>query len=413
MPRASIIIPSHQRAGLLPRTLDALATQTCPATEYEVIIAADACTDDTVRVVTEYASNAPFRLRVVNHEARSAAATRNLGAGHAAGNILIFLDDDVEALPSLVEAHLTSFSPDTVTLGYAKPVLAAGRSQFQMEIRFWWEDAYREMGRPGHRFTYRDLFGNNFSLDRELFQKCGGFDPSFPAAGREDYEFGYRLIRMGARFQYAPTAVGIHQDIADFPRWLRRQRQAGVAEVRIATRHPELRHEIFDSVHPWIRRLGRLAFAMHGRGETQVRTGTLVAAWLECLNLRPRRRSLMNVLGQFNYWRGVAEQFSSREGFEQWLEECADPAVLALDSPVLDLCTLPHGAALAGLLSDGTAKGLRVLIHGVPVLTFAPQPGAEPLQEEHIRLALRQVSAAKFVPGLALHRVMDSEGRLC
>jgi glycosyltransferase involved in cell wall biosynthesis len=81
----SIIIPTHQRAALLPRTLDALACQDFPSDQFEVIVAADACTDNTVQVVQDYSSRSSYRIRVVVHQRRSASATGNFGAEYAEG----------------------------------------------------------------------------------------------------------------------------------------------------------------------------------------------------------------------------------------------------------------------------------------------------------------------------------------
>jgi validoxylamine A glucosyltransferase len=89
MYRASVVIPSHNRAPLLARTLEALAAQDLPRHHYEVIVAADACTDGTVRVVRDYSQHAPYRLRVVPQEARCASVARNCGAQLAEGATLI------------------------------------------------------------------------------------------------------------------------------------------------------------------------------------------------------------------------------------------------------------------------------------------------------------------------------------
>src|SRR5258708_35727542 len=95
----SVIVASHQRADLLPRSLNALASQNFPFDQFEVIVAADSCTDETLRVVQDYSSRTPYRLRVVAHQRGSASATRNFGAEHAEGATLIFLDDHIQAGP--------------------------------------------------------------------------------------------------------------------------------------------------------------------------------------------------------------------------------------------------------------------------------------------------------------------------
>src|SRR5262249_13241240 len=163
-PMLSIIIPTHNRRDLLAQSLAALSRQTWPANQYEVVVVADSCEDDTADMVREYAAQAPYDLRLFSHASRTAAATRNLGAANARGQTLLFIDDDVVARPGLVQAHMLAQVPNTVVLGYSKPALPAQPSWFQRDAHRWWEDTFYELGQADHRFTYRDFFSGNMSL---------------------------------------------------------------------------------------------------------------------------------------------------------------------------------------------------------------------------------------------------------
>ena len=102
----SIIIPSHNRRILLHKILDALAQQTFPADQFEVIIVLDGCTDGSREMLDEIAM--PFSLHVIAQEQRGASAARNHGAKQAAGELLIFLDDDIEPTPGFILAHVNA-----------------------------------------------------------------------------------------------------------------------------------------------------------------------------------------------------------------------------------------------------------------------------------------------------------------
>jgi len=88
-PRLSIIIPAHDEAALIGATVDAAhqAARRVGCT-YEIVVAADGCTDATPSIA------AARGARVVEHARRQIAATRNLGARHAAGQALLFVDAD-------------------------------------------------------------------------------------------------------------------------------------------------------------------------------------------------------------------------------------------------------------------------------------------------------------------------------
>src|SRR5205085_138216 len=109
----------------LRRSLDALEAQSQPPESFEVVAVADGCSDQTVERLREY--RPPFSFRLLTQPARGAAAARNHGAEQACGNLLLFLDDDIEPAPGLIVAHRTAHQRqrDGVVIGYSAPVLEA------------------------------------------------------------------------------------------------------------------------------------------------------------------------------------------------------------------------------------------------------------------------------------------------
>jgi len=89
----SVIIPTWNRAGMIPRALDSVMVQTLAADE--VIVVDDGSTDDTVDFIRR--AYPGVRLLVQAHGGVSAA--RNCGIREAAGNWLAFLDSDDAWLP--------------------------------------------------------------------------------------------------------------------------------------------------------------------------------------------------------------------------------------------------------------------------------------------------------------------------
>ena len=85
----SFIIPAHNEELLIDRCLANLrAAATASGKPFEIIVAADGCTDRTVAIAREAGAI------VVEHDRRQIAATRNLGARHANGDALFFIDAD-------------------------------------------------------------------------------------------------------------------------------------------------------------------------------------------------------------------------------------------------------------------------------------------------------------------------------
>jgi hypothetical protein len=106
--------------------------------------------------------------------------------------LLLFLDDDIETLPPLVESHARVHQelPGSALMGPYPPKLQGGTRFFDVEVRSWWEDKFYQMSQPGHRFTYQDLLSGNLSLDAELFARLDGFDSGFANCGWEERVWG-------------------------------------------------------------------------------------------------------------------------------------------------------------------------------------------------------------------------------
>lgn len=92
----SIILPTHNRAGVLPRAIRSMLTQTYR--KWELIIIDDGSTDNTRQIVGEFQEDP--RIRYHYQENRQLNGARNSGVQLAGGEYLGFLDDDDEFLPN-------------------------------------------------------------------------------------------------------------------------------------------------------------------------------------------------------------------------------------------------------------------------------------------------------------------------
>lgn len=407
-PRLSIVIPTHNRRELLAQNLEALACQTWPADRFEVIVVADACKDGTQDMVEALVPALPYRLKLLSHEARSASVTRNRGAELAQGDILLFLDDDVIAEPQLVKAHMQVQGHNQVVLGYSRPVLPENHSWWQQNARLWWEDVFREMREPGHRFTYRDFFSGNVSMPATLFQIAGGFDPAIK--GRlEDYELGFRLLKAGAVFKYEAKASGKHHDYTDLESWLRRQREEGSADIIMCRQHSELANTILNGWNEprgkMVDSIRHMAFRGSETDDTLARIVLQLGRFCERFNLRGFYWRVTGVLREYYYWRGVSAGSGGRQALMRLLQEASLPPVLSADAPLMDMADLPAGDALRSLLADADRKGLRLAYGGTEIMTLSPQIGTEPLHLEHVKRLFKQFLNDNFLPGLFLEEL--------
>jgi glycosyltransferase involved in cell wall biosynthesis len=231
----SVVIPTFNNCDVLRRTIEALRRQTLPPSAYEIVIADDGSTDGTRAMVAEAQRGAvPIQYVVQAHGGRSAA--RNRGARAARGRVLLFIDADIWATPTLLATHHAHYPPGASRLGVQGRTLTHpdARTTAFMRARELTPDLSVRRRRnlaPVHIIT------RNFSIPRCEFEAAGGFDEGFTGYGWEDIELAMRMQARGVRFEYDPGALGYHYHVETFDSACRKLRQAGEGAVYFWQKH--------------------------------------------------------------------------------------------------------------------------------------------------------------------------------
>ena len=106
---ATVMLCTHNRAAMLVRCLESLLPSVQNVPQFEVLVVANACSDDTaVRVRGLQAAFGPA-LRILEEPRPGLSIARNVGAGAARGEYLIYLDDDAVPSPGWMEAYREYF----------------------------------------------------------------------------------------------------------------------------------------------------------------------------------------------------------------------------------------------------------------------------------------------------------------
>ena len=272
-----------------------------------------------------------------------------------------------------------------------------------MGLRRWWEDQFHEIGRPDHRYTYRDLLTGNLSIEAGLFARMGGFDISLPC--REDYEFGMRLVKAGIRLAFAADAVSHHHETADLDRSFRRVRQEGCADVLIGRRYPELRSALpLASLEMPGSRLSRVlrayAFQRPRVGDGLAATLRSTLNLLERTRLRGRWRRLCSTLRDYWYWRGVADVLGSRRALAGFLQ--GGPVHVDESAHEIEIDLHEGLEAAERRLDEERPACVRIRYGKQPVGRIPPMAGAERLRGVHLRPGLARQLARPLLIALAM-----------
>jgi len=195
-PLASVIIPSA-RAEQVLCTIEGLLAQNLEKECFEILV-----------VTPEPDLTAEFdavNLKSLHaEELYPPGKMRNLGARHARGEFLFFIDDDclppVEWMASMLKV-----------LGHDERIGAAGCRVVSTESGFWGRCAdYALFGAYQYdRQSQRDIGSAAMVVRRKAFDESGGFDEKLYAS--EDWDFNMRLEKMGWKRVFEPSAIVMHQ----------------------------------------------------------------------------------------------------------------------------------------------------------------------------------------------------------
>jgi glycosyltransferase involved in cell wall biosynthesis len=263
--RVTVLIPTVDRYPYLVTLLEQLRQQTVPP--HEVLVVDQTARD---RRTTDIESRFPdLPLRVITLDRAGQCSSRNAGLEAATGDYILFLDDDDEIPPDLIERHLGSlhhFRSD-VSSGVAAEVGA---------------------GPLPESFTFvrtSDVFPtNNTLVDRNVLVRSGLFDLAFDRGARADHDLGTRIYLSGAFMVMDPDISVLHHHAPQGG-----LRTHGARVVTYASSRSRLAHRNLPSVTQLY--LGRRYFS-----ERQVREALWIAV-LGTFSMRGRRaRRLLKVV---------------------------------------------------------------------------------------------------------------------
>jgi glycosyltransferase involved in cell wall biosynthesis len=233
----TVVIPTRDKAELLDRTLAALAAQEAGRDDWEIVIVDDASSDGTAALLRDWQHRLAARLRTVRPEHNlGRAGARNLGARHARGRFILFLDDDIVAPPDLLAAHLAELTAheDAGTIGHAVTA-----PEVVDAPHFHYLDTRAVAKLPVGAAPARYFVTQNAAVPRREFLSVGGFDERFAGYGFEDMELGFRLEDAGVRFRALKHPVPQHVHHHTLAEYLAKKVECGRGSLQLVARlHP-------------------------------------------------------------------------------------------------------------------------------------------------------------------------------
>jgi glycosyltransferase involved in cell wall biosynthesis len=183
--KASVIIPTRNRADALARCLESLTCQTLPSETFEVLVIDNGSTDHTPDVAENYVSL--LQLTYVTAPEPGLHVGRHEGMRRANTDVLMFADDDIEAEPSWVEAVTQTLENPNIALVGGNNYPLFEESPPEWLVRWWERPVYKgralgslsilDFGEGVFEIDPGYVWGCNYSIRRESLLKAGGFHP--------------------------------------------------------------------------------------------------------------------------------------------------------------------------------------------------------------------------------------------
>ncbi|MFN2482909.1 MAG: glycosyltransferase family 2 protein [Pyrinomonadaceae bacterium] len=213
-PFVSVVVPARDAAAHLLRCLDALSNS--HYARFEIVVVDDASADETSAIALTRG------CKVLRLDAQGGpAAARNRGASASSGDLLLFVDADVEVRRDTIAraaAHFTTRGATRAGVGTTEvdervaavfgscddaPAEPDFASQFKNLFHH-----YTHQHSPRRASTFWAGCG---AVRRDAFDAVGGFDARrYARPSVEDIELGYRLRRAGFRIALDPELQAKH-----------------------------------------------------------------------------------------------------------------------------------------------------------------------------------------------------------
>lgn len=230
LPQLSLIITVHNEAARIIEKLENTLLIDYPSEQLEVIVASDFSTDETEKIVEQYAHKG---IQLVRADERKGKEYAQLcGVRAATGSILVFSDVatmiPADSLKNLVacfaDTRIGAVSSEDQFLSNDGKVVGEGAYvKYEMWLR------RQESVRAG----LVGLSGSFFAARREVCEQWDIYVPS-------DFNTGLNCAKCGLVAITCPDVIGIYKDVKDSTLEYQRKMRTVIRGITAIARHPEV-----------------------------------------------------------------------------------------------------------------------------------------------------------------------------
>ncbi|WP_252225376.1 glycosyltransferase family 2 protein [Clostridium sp. ZBS2] len=227
-PFVSVMVPAHNEAIVIKKTVESLLELDYPHDRYEIIIINDNSSDNSTEILQKVKENVLDRnLIIINTDnitgGKGKSNALNIGLEKSKGEILAVYDadntPDSKALKYLVQTLL-----EDDKLGAVIGKFRCRNKDKNLLTNFINIETltYQWMAQAGRweMFKLCTIPGTNFVVRRSIMEEMNGWDTK---AITEDTEVSFRIYMMGYKIKFMPLAVTYEQEPQTLNVWFKQR----------------------------------------------------------------------------------------------------------------------------------------------------------------------------------------------
>jgi len=225
--KVSVIIPVYNEEKVISECLDSLSKQTYK--DMEIIVVDDGSTDKSLEVLSEFKITHPslggknLKLKISRQNHKGPGEARNLGAKHATGKILVFVDGDMTFDKKFIEMLTRPIRQGKSVGTFSKDELVSNKENIWSKC--WNINKGLPLGRM-HSKNYPDKQKVFRAILIDEFEKANGFSP---IGYIDDYTVSERLGKLA---MVAPGAIFYHRNPESLMEVFKQARWIGKSEYK-------------------------------------------------------------------------------------------------------------------------------------------------------------------------------------
>jgi glucosyl-dolichyl phosphate glucuronosyltransferase len=208
----SILVCTYNRCNYLKETIESIIEAIGKREDCELIIIDNNSTDQTSEIVESFSSFSSLKYYLETKQGLSHA--RNRGMREAKGEVLVYLDDDIELPKHYFEVCDQIFQDPDIAISGGKVLPHKVNIPHWLPKKYYFLVSIFDEGNEPKHIAY--LMGANFAIRRSIALQIGKFNTNLGRkgsnlAGGEEIDYLNRAKQLGFKTMYNPDQKVWHK----------------------------------------------------------------------------------------------------------------------------------------------------------------------------------------------------------